>query len=538
MAWFVDLFRKRNSDRERALRAVEYARQHEHRRLAAAFDAFVPYAESVEEGLLLGTANASDGRAVPIRLPYGQEQCHWATYGGTGSGKTTFVAGILRDMLCAGRPFGLADAKGDLFAMMLRWSAAIGHRLPEAEREKLRNRIVVLNPFGTHLVPMNVCRPFAGIPPEAQAFEVALALSRLFGNELSDNMQHVLRHLLLLLMDSALTLNEAPRILQDEVLRGALAARSKNEALREFFFGQYPLIPQVSKDALQNRLQALLAAPPIRLMLGADALINFRVVFDHGLPLYIFLGRGAAASEEATLTIGALIMQLAFQAAYSRGQGAHAGYLLAADEFSNLLESPGLARRFSTALTSIRSFGLSLMLIGHHAAQMPPALRAIAIANIDIVSLFRTSRANAAHFGDFLPDIDEETLAEALEHPSRNRSTLETSRRDQAHLIQQLPNRTCFWYDRRQTHGAIRIRVPDLEAPHKFAGVSEGELERIVSAEGWDIGAAWPKEVLQRQIDARAARLQELVAPPVVVTERTEKRDGTRRRPRSRPSLG
>jgi hypothetical protein len=539
--WLIEALRKRSTDKAKALRAAADVRSSEFRRLAASYDAFVPAAESIRDGILLGTAEASDGRAVPIRLGCGDEYAHWTVQGGTGSGKTCWVSSILFQELSRGRPFGLMDCKGDLFHSMIRWTAALGRTVAAPVREVLRQRLTVLNPFGAHLVPLNVCRPLPGIPPEAQAYEITLALSRLFDDSLGVHMENILRHLILLLVEAGLSLNEAPLVLQDEVLRGVLALRSTNPTVKQFFLGNYPLIPQVSKDALLNRLQALFLATPVRLMLGADEIVDFKAIFERGDPLFIFLGKGAGVPEEQVQVLGSLIVQLLLQAAYARGHGAHTGYLLAIDEYFHLWEgAPGLARRFQTALTTARSFGLSLLLISHNFAQLPPTLREIVLGNCDLAAVFRTSKRNALFFGDFLPDIDQEVLARVLREGSRSAASPHEMRRHQTELVQRLPSRTCFWWDKRQPHDAIRIRVPDLPTPHEFAGVSEDALERIIDEEGWDRGvSALPKEALKMQIEARAQRLHALVHPPIVLTQAMGvKTTHAPRRSPSRPALG
>lgn len=191
------------------------------------------------------------------------------------------------------------------------------------------------------------------------------------------------------------------------------------------------------------------------------------------------------------------------------------------DEFFHLLEAPGLARRFETAITTVRSFGLSLMLVHHNLAQLPPSLREIMLGNCDLVALFRTSGRNAHFFGDFLPDVDLELLAQARSQGRPNSLVRSEIRRHQLELLQRLPSRTCFWYDRRKAHRAIRLRVPELATPHEFAGLSEEALDRIVREEGWDQGVAGqPKGVLRAQIEARKRRLYDLLHPPVTLAER------------------
>ncbi|MBI3825648.1 MAG: DUF853 family protein [Candidatus Rokubacteria bacterium] len=509
------LMRSRGSDEERALRGVRGRAEREVREALAGYDAFVRDALSIEEGLVLGTARSATKEEIPLRLPWDAEYAHWLVQGGTGTGKTTWVASLLAQELEAGRPFGVLDCKGDLYAMALRM---VGRSAP-------RERVVIVNPFSDALVPLNVCRPLPGSSPEVQAYEVTLALSRLFDRSLGLHMENILRHLLLLLMESDLTLVEAPQVLEDEVLRGVLAQKSRNEAVKHFFLGTYEAIPQVSKDALLSRLGSLLLPENMRLMLGADDLLDLRGVLDRGDYLFVFLGKGPGVPEEQVEVLGSLFLQLLFQATYARGSGERRGYLIAADEFFHLLEAPGLAKRFETALTSVRSFGLSLMLIHHNFAQLPVALREIVLGNCDLMTLFRTSGRNAEHFGDFLPEVDPETFSDASAALRMSRTE---SRRRQLEALQRLPDRHAYWYDRRKPYRALKLRVPDVDFP-----VRAREEESIVTT------ATPSRTALRAQIEARKRRLHDLIRPPVRITRSAT--DGADARPadkNKKPTLG
>ena len=98
--------------------------------------------------------------------------------GSPGTGKTTWLASLLRQVLSAEEPFGIVDCKADLFAEAVRSTAAIARRLPGDRGAALGNRLIVINPFAERLAPLNVCAPLAGIGAEAQAYEITLALSR------------------------------------------------------------------------------------------------------------------------------------------------------------------------------------------------------------------------------------------------------------------------------------------------------------------------------------------------------------------------
>jgi Type IV secretory system Conjugative DNA transfer len=515
--WLIEAFRRRPADRNKALDAVAEARSREFRELAAAHDAFVAHAAGAHGGLELGTALVSDGREIPIRLRPGGQYAHGVVQGASGSGKTMFLLSLLSQEISAGRPFGIIDCKADLYEGVLRWMVAIGRSLPTEPREALKRRLQVVNPFDEeHLVPLNVCRSLPGISAETQAYEVTLALSRLFDSALGVHMESILRHLMLLLMEARLTLIEAPLILEDEILRGVLASRSANPVVKRFFLESYAKVPQVSKDALANRLQALSLCENLRLMLGADDLIDLRGILDRGDYLLVFLGKGPNVPEEQVDILGSIFFQLLLQATYARGSGARSRYLLILDEFFHLLDAPGLARRFESAITTVRSFGLSLTLIHHNLAQLPSALREIVLANCDLVALFRTSGRNAQFFGDFLPEVDFDRLDRIRDDRRGSAISPTETRRHQIEQLQRLPSRTCFWYDRRKPHRAIRLRVPDLPAPHRFANTSESALDRIMREEGWSRGsAALPKETLRAQIKARRQRLHDLLHPPV-----------------------
>jgi hypothetical protein len=184
-----------------------------------------------------------------------------------------------------------------------------------------------------------------------------------------------------------------------------------------------------------------------------------------------------------------------------------------------LLDAPGLADRFATALTTLRSFGVHLALVMHNFSQVPPSLRETLLGNCDLMALFRTSSRNAEFFGDFLPDVDPELVAAALrrsgEIPSRN-----DMRRSLNEQLQRLPDRRCFWYDRRQPYRSVSVRVPDVPTPHEAVGLTERELDAFIAERQIGIGGyALSRETLRGQIAARQQRLQEFIRPLVVVRQ-------------------
>jgi hypothetical protein len=153
----------------------------------------------------------------------------------------------------------------------------------------------------------------------------------------------------------------------------------------------------------------------------------------------------------------------------------------------------------------------------HNFSQISPALREIILGSSDIMAIFRTSSRNAQFFGDFMPEIDPGLVAEKL----RKSGQLPTKQETQSHLmeqIQRLPNRHCYFYDRKKPYRAILLRVADLCEPHESVGASARALEEFIQANGVSQGGlALSKDVLRRQIEARERRLTEIIRPPIRV---------------------
>jgi hypothetical protein len=517
MEWFVETFRGRQSDWTKARKYVAESANSSFKEMMQGYDAFVPYMHEVSEpSILIGTGKDSLGNEVPVRIATGEIHRNWLITGGTGSGKTSFVASIFARALERGYGIGLVDCKEGFFDSALRQVATIAYGMAPAPRQEFIHSLVVINPFSDALVPLNVCKVLPGSNPEIQAYDVCLSLSRLFNSDMGFQMENILRHLLLLLIEAELTLVEAPEVMQDDLLRDILVNRSTRPAVKDFFLRAYPSVPSSSKLALLTRIQNLLLAENIKLMLGADDLIDLKAVLDKGQPLFMFFGKGNGAPEEQVAVLASLVLQLLFQAAFNTKSGKRRPYQIILDEFFHLLDAPALEKRFETALTTLRSFGVMLSLVMHNFSQVSGALRESILNNCDYTAVFRTHSRNAQFFGDFLPELDPEIVAETLRKTGRPPAKHEV----RAHLIsrlQQLPNRHCYFYDKQKPYRALLLRVPDVPSPEKGLGISEIALDDFMRQEGIFLGGyALPKSELRRQIDRRQGRLREITRLPPV----------------------
>jgi hypothetical protein len=538
LQWGLERWRRRGRDEIKARQYVTAETSLVFREVMADYDTFVEHlAEIPESAVLIGTARDSAGNEIPVRLPADELCTNWLVQGTPGSGKTSFMISVVSRALREGAPVGVIDCKSGFYEAALEWAGSVAYGLSEPDRSAFIRRLVVVNPFSETLVPLNVCRVMPGTSPEVQAYEVALAFSRLFDESIGFQMQNVLRHLLILLMEAELSLVEAPEVLQNQLLRGILVDRSQHPQVKDYFTRTYPTVPAGSKDAILSRLQSLLLPENLRLMLGADELINFKEILDRGDPFFMFLGKGPGIPEEQVAVFGSLLLQLLFQGAFTGQNNQRRPYQIICDEFFHLLDAPSLAKRFETALTTLRSFGVTLSLVMHNFSQISGTLRETILGSSDMIALFRTSSSNAQKFGDFLPELDPEIVAKAIEKTGKPPHRMEV-RSQLMERVQRLPNRHCYLYDRRRPYRALLLRVPDVPQPHEPIHISPEQLSDFITAQNIRQGrAGLSKDVLRGQIEARRARLQALVQPAEIRTPEPPTPEGENRMRRG-PRLG
>src|SRR5262249_5366053 len=204
------------SDWIKARKYIAEAANSSFKEIMQGYDAFVPYMVEVSEpSILVGKAKDSLGSEIHVRIPTNEIHRNWLVTGATRSGKTSFVTSVFARALEHGYPMGILDCKNDFFDATLRHVAALAYRMEPARRAAFVQTLAVINPFSEALVPLNVCKVLSGSNPEIQAYDICLSLSRLFNSDMGFQMENILRHLLLLLIEAELTLVEAPEVMQD-----------------------------------------------------------------------------------------------------------------------------------------------------------------------------------------------------------------------------------------------------------------------------------------------------------------------------------
>src|SRR5262249_13553485 len=115
------------------------------------------------------------------------------------------------------------------------------------------------------------------------------------------------------------------------------------------------------------------------------------------------------------------------------------------------------------------------------------------------------------------PDMVREALASGTEPKPAE------MRRRQLEAMQRMETGNCLLYDRRRSHRAIKLAVPEVVMPHQLLGMGEGEFERWLRDEGWSRGrGGTSRAILREQAEGRLRRVLDRLQPPIVVTAATK----------------
>src|SRR5262245_33480746 len=142
--WLVETFRGRQSDWIKARKYIAEAANSSFKDIMQGYDAFVPYMEEIHDpSILIGTGKDSLGNEVPVRIATNEIHRNWLITGGTGSGKTSFVASVFARALEHGYGIGLIDCKEGFFDSALRQVAAMVYHMETVQRQQFIHSLAV-----------------------------------------------------------------------------------------------------------------------------------------------------------------------------------------------------------------------------------------------------------------------------------------------------------------------------------------------------------------------------------------------------------
>lgn len=300
----------------------------------------------------------------PLRLSLSRLiQGHSFITGGTGSGKT-MAAGLLIEALLRAEgqdiSFGVLDAKGELFARTLYLIAARLQGLPDAQAQRLKGRIVIIDLSSADPVSSyNIAAPWAGSDLDFFAQSRVDTLQELLpsGDGLSLRGGGIVKHVIKLMAELRLPFRYFDRILGSEAFRNDLLARSCDDDLKHYFQQHFPSENRSTIAAVRARVATtLLSSQSLKLALSGHSAPDFRELQDYDERNIVLINcSGPNIPRTTARTLQALIVSDIRQAVFARHS--QRTFLWICDEAQNFFRTSQLRENMTDLLTMSRSYG-------------------------------------------------------------------------------------------------------------------------------------------------------------------------------------
>ena len=234
--------------------------------------------------------------------------------------------------------------------------------------------------------------PFAcGLADPAEVASLVLeAFMKVWGEKTfneTPRLERVLRLMFHVFAENALPLTESYQFLlvANRPWRQDLLARVADEKVRASWeeIEKLPRSDMLERfESSWNRLQRFLAVPAVsNLFNGEGPSLDFSEMLNRGEILVADLS--GLHSTEAQSLVGTMMVNSLYHAAKRRPESKRRPWVLALDEFPQLLTTD-IAR----SLDELRKFGIRLILAHQHLAQLPDELRASLMTNAKIKVVF------------------------------------------------------------------------------------------------------------------------------------------------------
>ena len=403
-----------------------------------------------------------------VNIPRERLAGHAGIWGPSGCGKSYLLALILRHLLGAGiRRFVVADPKAETVELAKRVIVDFARTLPTSEADELFSRVVCLDLFASSTLPrLQVLAPEEGLDPELHAFTIAnLTTNELDNGGLGIRQEGILHKVIEALIRAELPLTVLPIALDTPELLDAIAEKYRPP---EFFRAVAARLRKGSHDrvlGLVSRAERLLRLKSVRLALGGSRdRIDFAKLIDDHITL-INLAPPQGSTDVGRFLAGLIWVQLN-HAIRRRPNGSAPAYVCV-DEWPTFLAAGGanLADTFEDLLRLARSKGVFLTVLSQDLASVAKVSRSIVDVvrnNLHMHAIFRAQDSSSWDFA--LPVTGTRPRPRGAPWEEQRFGYLErgaelTLLREQ---IGRLPDRECYFVDRRTGLPGLLIRTADL----------------------------------------------------------------------------
>lgn len=461
-----------------------------------------PKQDEITLGYAYGIDEETDAPVWKMKgMPESFRARHFYVIGGSGVGKTKFLQYLIRQDIGWGNGFGVIDPHGDLIEDIKGW-------LLFAKYEKgvnLANDVVLIEPTNPNsTIGFNPLERIKTGNKEVETMKQVGDLLNVFEKIWSEfwgpRTEDIMRHALIALVESNLTLAELPLLLSNPVVRQKIVSKVKSDECRRRFETFETLPKHTWREWVEptlNKVNAFLSDKRIRQILcQPKSTFDLREILDKQKILLVKLEKGELKSSADLL--GSLLLSKIQTTAFARTdtpEEQRVPFYLYIDEFQNFA-----TKSFIETLSEARKYKLSLVLAHQNLAQLPRELQSSILANCGLQACFQVSREDAQI-------LAKEMLVPLYVSPPGWEINVQN--------LQELKER--FYYIKnKQEGGVMMVETPPLPFPHKLAaksnlGITEQDFHRLVNEA--KVGSRYGKK--RRGVEmAYKRRFKKLTTPP------------------------
>ena len=279
--------------------------------------------------------------------------------------------------------------------------------------------------------------------------------------------------------------------------------------------------------ALQQRMEALLVSPGVRLSLSATSAPDFARLQDEGAIILVNTAGRFITRGTSELLLGILFADLK-QSIFRRVNPAQK-YLWLCDEVQNLGKTAMNREGLFDVLTMARSFGSFLLLMTQSLSSSlhDQDLLNTILTNVRWIVMLRSTLRDAGVLAPGLPLTGK--CAKPSTNPYDPLKFMTESEETKLCLeeITSFKDREAYFWYKAAFPKAIKLITPHVPPPHEIAGCTLTELARFAAEEplGQGMTAAEIRQTLETQLltlTQRPSPVLPMIAPPTAHPHRLE----------------
>jgi hypothetical protein len=328
------------------------------------------------------------GSFVPFGIRREDRRRHLYVVGKSGSGKSKLLELLIHTDLHAGHGVAVLDPHGDLVDAVLKY-------VPKNRAHE----VVLFN-------PADIEYPIAFNPLQKvdEAYKMQLTIGfldifkKLFGDNWTYRLEHVLRYTTLALLDSPnTTVLSILKMLTDKNYRQKIVARIEDDVVKSFWVSEFAAwsekFDSEAITPLLNKVGQLVATNMIRNIIGQPITkFDIRDIMDNKKILLMKVSKGLLGEENSSL-VGSMIITKMYQAAMSRADTAEeqrSDFYFYVDEFQNFATDT-----FYEILSEARKYHLNLTIAHQYMGQLSDKIRETVFGNVGSLISFRVGAEDA-----------------------------------------------------------------------------------------------------------------------------------------------